>query len=53
MYSVFLVNFGYTHSTYPNLSLAIAGAEKTDFSVQYIREGDPRSQYLNGYVPKG
>ena len=37
MYSVFLVNFGYTHSTYPTLESAIAGAEKTGFQCSIFQ----------------
>ena len=51
MYSVFLVNFGYTHSTYPTLESAIVVAlELVQCSI--FREGIQTSQgYLNGVCP--
>ena len=46
MYSVFLVNFGYTHSVYSTLEQAIAGAEKTGFQCSIFKEGDPEFKVL-------
>ena len=51
MYSVFLVNFGYTHSTYPTLESAIAGAERTGFQCSIFREGDPSFTVLKWVCP--
>ena len=51
MYSVFLVNFGYTHSTYPTLESAIAGAEKTGFQCSIFKEGDPEFRVLKWVCP--
>lgn len=51
MYSVFLVNFGYTHSTYPTLESAIAGAERTGFQCSIFKEGDPTFTVLKWVCP--
>ncbi len=51
MYSVFLVNFGYTHSTYPTLESAIAGAERTGFQCSIFKEGDPDFTVLKWVCP--
>lgn len=51
MYSVFLVNFGYTHSTYPTLEQAIAGAERTGFQCSIFREGDMDFKVLKWVCP--
>ena len=52
MYSVFLVNFGYTHSVYSTLEQAIAGAEKTGFQCSIFKEGDPISSVKVGLSVK-
>ena len=51
MYSVFLVNFGYTHSVYSTLEQAIAGAEKTGFQCSIFKEGDPEFRVLKWVCP--
>ena len=51
MYSVFLVNFGYTHSTYPTLESAIAGAERPGFQCSIFKEGDPTFTVLKWVCP--
>lgn len=51
MYSVFLVNFGYTHSTYPTLEQAIRGAESTGFQCSIFREGDLEFKVLKWVCP--
>ena len=51
MYSVFLVNFGYTHSTYPTLEQAVRGAESTGFQCSIFREGDLEFKVLKWVCP--
>lgn len=41
MYSVFLVNFGYTHSTHRTLELARQAAQKTGFVCSIFHDDEP------------
>ena len=41
MFDVFLVNFGYTHSSHPTLELAQKAAKKTGFVCSIFKSNNP------------
>jgi len=41
MFDVFLVNFGYTHSSHKTLELAIKAAKKTGFQCSIFKSDNP------------
>tara|TARA_B100000212_G_C27363741_1_gene529375 strand:- start:101 stop:268 length:168 start_codon:yes stop_codon:yes gene_type:complete len=53
MYSVFLVNFGFTKSVHKTLEEAVKAAKKTGFQCSIFKEGDPSFTVLKWVSPVG